>query len=126
MTRCLIVDDSSCFLEAARMLLESQGVAVVGLASNGTDALRQVTELRPDVVLLDVGLGSESGFEVAKRLAREVRGTPPPTIMISTFDEEDYASLVAASPAVGFVPKMRLSARVLQDVLDGVTGRPGT
>jgi CheY-like chemotaxis protein len=55
--RCLIVDDSPRFLAAARGLLERQGIAVVGVASSGAEALRRVAELRPDVTLLDIDLG---------------------------------------------------------------------
>ncbi|HEX2808065.1 MAG TPA: response regulator, partial [Kineosporiaceae bacterium] len=59
--RCVIVDDSPAFLAAARGLLERQGLSVVAVASSGTQALRVAGELRPDVVLLDVGLNGESG-----------------------------------------------------------------
>ena len=68
--RCLIVDDSAHFVAAARGLLEREGVAVVGVASTGADALRCFEELRPDVTLVDVHLGGESGFDVAEQLHR--------------------------------------------------------
>jgi DNA-binding NarL/FixJ family response regulator len=53
--RCLIVDDSPRFLEAARGLLEREGIVVVGVAPNGADAVRLAVELRPDVCLVDIG-----------------------------------------------------------------------
>jgi CheY-like chemotaxis protein len=68
MLRCLIVDDSPRFLDAARGLLERQGLTVVGVASNSAEALQRVEELRPDVTLLDIDLGGESGLELARRL----------------------------------------------------------
>jgi CheY-like chemotaxis protein len=68
MLRCLIIDDSPRFLEAARGLLERQGVTVVGVASTSAEALQRVQELRPDVTLLDIDLGGESGLELARRL----------------------------------------------------------
>ena len=55
--RCLLVDDSDAFLEAASVLLERERVTVVGVASSSAEALRQARELRPDVILVDVGLG---------------------------------------------------------------------
>jgi CheY-like chemotaxis protein len=122
MLRCVIVDDSPRFLEVARALLEREGITVVGTASTGAESLRLVAEMRPDVTLLDIDLGSESGFELARRLAGEADGAPPPVIMISTHAEEDYAELIAASPAVGFLPKAALSARAVRDLLDGVSG----
>lgn len=115
--RCLIVDDSDGFLSAARRLLERQGLVVAGVASTGAEAVRRVEELRPDVVLLDIDLGGESGLEVAERLAR---AGAPRIILISTHAEQDYRDLIAASPAVGFLPKTTLSALSIQKLLDSV------
>ena len=100
--RCLIVDDSRRFLDAARGLLERQGITVVGVASTGAEALRLAEELQPDVTLVDIGLGDESGFDLARQLSREANLAPSRTILISTQAEQDYADLIAASPAVGF------------------------
>ena len=69
--RCLIVDDSDTFLRAASVLLEGEGVTVAGVASNSAEALRQARALRPDVILVDVGLGEESGFDLARQLAQD-------------------------------------------------------
>jgi CheY-like chemotaxis protein len=67
--RVLIVDDSRSFLDAARGLLEREGVTVVGVAATTAEALRRAEELQPDVVLVDLVLAEESGFELARRLA---------------------------------------------------------
>ena len=69
--RCLLVDDNEPFLEAARVLLRKQGIDVVGVASTGAEALRLADELRPDVVLVDIDLGGESGFELTRQLTQE-------------------------------------------------------
>jgi CheY-like chemotaxis protein len=119
--RCLIVDDSSHFLTAACALLEREGIAVVGVASTSAEALRRAEELRPDVALLDVDLGNESGFELARRLASETSLEPSSVILISTYAEEDFADLIAASPAAGFLSKSNLSARAIREIL-GATG----
>jgi len=115
--RCLIVDDSRHFLDAARGLLERQGITVVGVASTGAEALRRVEELRPDVTLVDIDLGGESGFELARRLHHGFGAAPSRSILISTHAEEDYADLIAASPAVGFLSKSALSADAIRDLL---------
>ncbi len=60
--RCLIADDNASFLEAATDLLRRQGVAVVGVASSGAEAVERVRELQPDVALVDIKLGAESGL----------------------------------------------------------------
>jgi CheY-like chemotaxis protein len=118
MLRCLIVDDSPRFLEAARRLLERQGVAVVGMASNSAEALQRAGELRPDVTLLDIDLGGESGLELARRLHGQTTSqAATPVILISTHAEQDYAELIAASPAIGFLPKTTLSADAIRDLL---------
>lgn len=116
--RCLIVDDNESFLQAARVLLEREGMSVAGVALTGADALRQVESLRPEVVLVDVFLGEESGLELAQRLVEEGPGEAT-VILISTHAEADLASLIAASPAVGFLPKAELSARAIRRIVDG-------
>jgi CheY-like chemotaxis protein len=132
--RCLIVDDSLRFLDAARGLLEGEGIAVVGVASTGAEAVERVELLRPDVVLVDIDLGRESGFDVARRLHREGPLAPSRIILISTHAEQDYADLIVASPVVGFLAKSDLSASAIRDLLDGaaatgpvepVSGPPG-
>jgi DNA-binding NarL/FixJ family response regulator len=112
--RCLLVDDSSGFLEAARVLLERQGIEVVGAASTGDEALRLVGELKPDVALVDIDLGPESGFDLARRLAKE---TSHRVILISTHSEADFADLIAESPAIGFLSKSQLSATAIHELL---------
>jgi DNA-binding NarL/FixJ family response regulator len=104
--RCLIVDDHRDFLVNASVLLEREGIEVVGVATTGTEALRLEEELRPDVVLIDIRLGDENGFDLAKRLSSRV-------ILISTHGRDEYAAEIAASPAAGFIPKARLSASAI-------------
>jgi CheY-like chemotaxis protein len=112
--RVLIVDDNSHFLGAARDLLQREGLEVIAVASSGAEAVR----LAPDVTLVDIDLGEESGFDVARALVHERATDPTPVVLISTYAEKDFAELIASSPAVGFVSKSDLSARTLQEVLD--------
>ena len=106
---CLIVDDNSAFLQAAGRLLERQGLTVAGTATTGAEALERARELRPDVVLLDIVLGNESGFDVARSLSAD-HGHGPVVILVSTHAESDFADLIHDAPAAGFVPKAELSA----------------
>jgi DNA-binding NarL/FixJ family response regulator len=117
--RVLIVDDSGSFLDAARILLEREGLGVVGVASTTEQALRQAEDLRPDVVLVDINLGRESGFVLAQRLVQDDRGSESAVILISTHAEADFADLIAESPAKGFLPKSELSADAIRSILDG-------
>ena len=116
--RCLIVDDSPRFLDAARGLLEYQGVTVVGVASNSAEALRRAEELRPDVTLVDVDLGGESGLELARRLDGAAGVARAAVILISTHVEQDYAELIATSPAIGFLSKAGISADAIEELLN--------
>jgi DNA-binding NarL/FixJ family response regulator len=118
--RCLLVDDSIRFLEAARALLERDGILVVGMASTGAEALACAAELAPDIVLVDLDLDGESGFDVAVELACCASSV---IILISTHSLEDFQELVADSPARGFLHKSDLSARAIREVLgnDGTT-----
>jgi CheY-like chemotaxis protein len=118
MLRCLIVDDSTPFLAAARRWLERQGITVVGVASTVAEAVRQAAELRPDVVLVDIDLGGVSGFEVARQLQGTSGGDSFQVILISAYAEEDYAELIAASSAVGFLPKTTLSGQRIRELVD--------
>jgi len=111
--KCLIVDDSSLFLEGAADLLRREGLDVVGVASNGADAIRLAAELRPDVTLVDIDLGDEDGFDLARQLSDASK-----VILVSTHSEEDIVHLIAASPALGFVPKTRLSAKAIRETLE--------
>jgi len=111
--RCLLVDDHSTFLDAARGVLDRDGVAVAGTASSIAEALRQAGALSLDVAVVDIGLGDENGFDLAIVLVE--RGIP--VIMTSTSAESDYADLIAESPAAGFLPKAELSAARVRRLL---------
>ncbi|MCC5576356.1 response regulator [Microtetraspora sp. AC03309] len=127
-TRCLIIDDSDHFLVVARELLQREGFAVVGVAATAADAVLRVDEARPDVALVDIDLGQESGFDVARRLTESSH--PPRIILISAYAEKDFMEMIADSPAIGFLPKSALSGTAIRELLshppgslDGSTGQ---
>ncbi|WP_226900117.1 response regulator [Nonomuraea phyllanthi] len=115
--RCLIVDDNDHFLQSARRLLEREGIDVVGVASTGAGALARYEAARPDVALVDIDLGGESGFDLARRMLEAGDGGPSRVILISAYDESDFADLIDESPALAFLPKSALSARTIHDLL---------
>jgi DNA-binding NarL/FixJ family response regulator len=115
--RCLLVDDSDAFLKAASDLLQREGVTVLGVAVSSAEALRQARALRPDVILVDIGLGSESGFDLAQLLAQDVQAGRAEVILISAHAETDYAELIAESPVAGFLVKSELSAQAISRIL---------
>ena len=99
------------------MLLQREGVIVVGAASNSAEALRLAGALRPDVILVDIGLGEESGFDLARLLAQDGNAGGAEVILISARAEADYAELIAESPAAGFLVKSDLSAQAINRIL---------
>ena len=115
--RCVIVDDTPSVLEVISGLLEREGIDGVGVASTSADALRLVEELQPDVTLIDIDLGGESGFDLARALAPDGARAAPRSILISTHAERDFADLIEASPALGFVSKTDLSAQAIREIL---------
>jgi CheY-like chemotaxis protein len=120
--RCVIVDDNHDFLRAACDLLDHEGISVVGCASTGAEAHRACEELQPDVVLIDIDLGDETGIEVAHRLAGLRAGMEQPRlILISAYSEDDFADMIADSPAVSFLPKSALSGAAIRDILSRVS-----
>jgi CheY-like chemotaxis protein len=119
--RCLIVDDNHDFLRAARELLEREGISVVAAVSTGADAQRSCQRLQPDVALVDIDLGAESGFDVARAVAGQ-QGGPPRVILISAYSGDDFADLIADSPAVSFLPKPSLSAAAIRGILASTGG----
>jgi two-component system nitrate/nitrite response regulator NarL len=113
--RCLIVDDNEAFLDAARLLLELEGLDVVGTAGTPAEGLEEAARLQPDVVLVDVMLGDQRGFDLAWRLNE--RGIA--VVMISTHSVADLADLLLESPARGFLPKSQLSATAVRELVEG-------
>jgi len=117
--RCLIVDDDRGFLEVARVLLEGEGVRVVGVARSVADGVARARALEPDVILIDVDLGHDSDVELARRMAGELDGAGGRVILMSAYGEEEITDLIDGGVAIGFLPKYALSKRAIEDVLAG-------
>jgi DNA-binding NarL/FixJ family response regulator len=115
--RVLIIDDSAQFRRAARVILEQGGATVVDSVPTGAEGDRSALEHRPDVILVDVGLAGESGFDVAERLCRDP-GRRWQVVLVSARPGEDYADLLAGSPAAGYLPKTDLSAAAITALLE--------
>jgi two-component system LytT family response regulator len=97
--RALIVDDEDLARSALRrMLAEAGGVDVVGEASNGVEALEEIAELKPDVVLLDIEMPGFDGFEVVQQLEN-----PPAIVFVTAYDE--YAVRAFEANAIDYLLK---------------------
>jgi len=96
-------------------MLESEGWTILAEAQDGRSALREAERVKPDVVVLDVGLPDVSGIDLARQL--HLRHPGLDVILVSTHDADDYADLARAAGARGFVPKAELSGQTLQRLL---------
>jgi DNA-binding NarL/FixJ family response regulator len=117
MNTILIVDDHAGFRLQARELLQADGFDVVGEAVDGTTGLDVARMLRPDLVLLDIGLPDVEGFEVARALA--IDGPPPFVVLTSSRDATAYGPRLASSRVLGFIPKDELSGGAIRALMNG-------
>jgi CheY-like chemotaxis protein len=114
----LIVDDHAGFRGFARAMLDAEGFEVIGEAGDGETAVRAVHLLVPDLVLLDVALPDIDGFEVCERVS-SLDGTGPQVVLTSSRDASTFGSRLAASAALGFIPKADLTGPALSAVIRG-------
>lgn len=119
--RCLIVDDSSAFCVAVSAVLTDAGAAVVRTAASSTEAISVADETRLDLILVDIDLGRENGFDVVELLNTPERTPRPAIVLVSTHDEDDFVDLIAASSAIGFLPKFELSARSISRLVNSAS-----
>ena len=110
----LIVDDHAAFRSAARAILQAD-FDIVGEAADGASAIAAVTELRPDVVLLDVQLPDLDGFDLATRLPAD----GPAIVLTSSRSVSSFRRRLASNPALSFIPKSDLSGEALAAALAG-------
>ena len=108
-TTVLIVDDHPGYRAAARTVLEMDGFEVVGETATGLEAVSEAARLRPQIVLLDIGLPDIDGVEVAHRITAAAGGNAPAIVLISSRDGDGYETAFANCGARGFIPKAELS-----------------
>lgn len=87
------------------------------MASSGEEAMRRLLEARPDVVLLDIDLGAESGLDLSHVLHEGAPADDTRIILISTHSERDFEDLIESSPALGFLSKSSLSVAAIRQLL---------
>ena len=105
----LIVDDHPGYRAAARTVLEADGFEVVGETATGLEAVFEAARLRPQIVLLDIGLPDIDGVEVAQRITAAADGNAPVVVLISSRDGDGCEAVFASCGARGFIPKAELS-----------------
>ncbi len=112
--RVLLVDDHDLFRTGLRNLLEEQGVAIVGEAGSGYDALRIVRESTPDVVIMDLNMPGMNGVDATRHISREAPLTRVIVLTISD-QEQDVMDAILAG-ACGYL----LKDASIQDLMKGI------
>ncbi|AYV30642.1 MULTISPECIES: response regulator transcription factor [Streptomyces] len=112
----LIADDDEVTRSGLRLLLAAQpGIAVVGEAADGVEAVEQARLLRPDVILMDVRMPRRNGIEATRQLLAE-SDRPPKVVVITTFENDDYVTAALSAGASGFVLKRRPVPQIAEAV----------
>ncbi|MFH9491157.1 response regulator [Streptomyces halstedii] len=103
--RVLIADDQMMVRQGFTVLLGAEpGIEVVGQAVDGVDAVEQVAELAPDVVLMDIRMPRLGGIDATRRIARDSE-TPVKVLVLTTFDLDEYVYEALRAGASGFLLK---------------------
>jgi len=115
MINVYLVDDQNLVRQGVKALLElAEGVTVIGEADGGKAALKEIPEIQPDVVLLDMRMPEMSGLDVLKAL-KELDQLPP-TIILTTFDDDELVLAGVKSGAKGYL----LKDVPLEDLVEGI------
>jgi DNA-binding NarL/FixJ family response regulator len=103
--RVLIVDDQEPFRMAARLVVEStDGFEVAGEAETGEDSVAMAKELKPDLVLMDVNLPGINGLDATRQILSD-GGDTTVVLLLSTYEEDEYAPRAAECGAAAYIPK---------------------
>jgi len=104
MIRVMLVDDQTLVRQGVRSLLElAEDIEVAGEAPDGQTALDRIPQLRPDVLLLDMRMPGKNGLDVLEELQQ--RGDLLPTIILTTFDDDDLLLAGIRAGAKGYLLK---------------------
>ncbi len=104
MIRVFLVDDQTLVRQGVRSLLAlAEGIEVVAEASDGREAVARIPEVAPDVVLMDLRMPVMSGLEALQALSRS--GQLPPTIILTTFDDDQLVLAGLKAGARGYLLK---------------------
>ncbi|MEU9605176.1 response regulator transcription factor [Streptomyces sp. NPDC048057] len=121
MTTVLITDDQPMQRFGFRMLVESQDdMTVVGEAANGAEAVRLVSQLHPDVVLMDIRMPGLDGIEATRRIV--AAGDRTRVLILTTFDLDEYAYDGLRAGASGFLVKDAFPEELLAGIRAVATG----
>jgi DNA-binding NarL/FixJ family response regulator len=120
--RVLIVDDQEPFRMAARMVVDAtDGFEVVGEAETGEASVELARTLEPDLVLMDVNLPGINGLDATRRILAD-RGEAVVVLLLSTYEEDEYAPRAAECGAAAYIPKAVFGPDRLESAWEAAMG----
>ncbi len=123
-TRVVLVDDHDIVRKGIRNLLrKAADIVVIGEAGNGSEAIKLVNQLHPDVLLLDIEMPGMNGVEVVRRI--EAAGLSVKILVLSAYDDQEYILEMLTSGAAGYLLKEETPEYILDAVRGVASGQKG-
>ncbi|MCI0438557.1 MAG: response regulator transcription factor [Chloroflexi bacterium] len=117
MYQVVLVDDQEMFRNMARDILErASDFKIIAEATDGTEAVKLMDELTPDLLLMDVQMPQMDGFEAARRIKE--RHPAAKIALTSMNNDKEYFRIASDVGALAFIPKRSLNADALRQILD--------
>ncbi len=114
-TRLLLVDDHAVVRTGLRMLIEGENdIEIIGEAENASEAINQISRLKPDVVLMDIGLPDMSGIEATRKIKQLAPHTA--VVALTIHEDEEYFFKMLDAGASGYVPKRAAPEELLSAI----------
>ncbi|HEY3476185.1 MAG TPA: response regulator transcription factor [Anaerolineales bacterium] len=121
-TRLLLVDDHAVVRSGLRMLLENEGdVEIVGEASSASEAIEAAMRLKPNVILMDIGLPDLSGIDATREIKK--RSTDVAIVALTIHEDEEYFFKMLEAGASGYVPKRAAPEELLTAIRAAAAGQ---
>lgn len=117
----LLVDDHQIVRQALKLLLEREGMAVVGEAADGHEAARLAATLQPEVAVLDISMERLNGLDAARELQRVSPRTK--MVFLTAHDEEPYLLDALRVGAKGYILKSHAAEHLVQSIREAARGR---
>lgn len=117
----VLADDHTIFRHALRVMLEDMGFEIVGEAPDGMEAIELVNQLKPDVIIVDLLMGSMSGLEVTRRVSKECPQTG--VIVLSMYKDESYVIESLRAGAKSYIVKDSSTDDLLRGIRDTIAGK---
>jgi len=121
-TRLLIVDDHAVVRSGLRMLLENErDIEIIGEAGNAEEAIQAATKLKPNIILMDIGLPDLSGIDATREIKKRLPDVA--IVALTIHEDEEYFFKMLEAGASGYVPKRAAPEELITAIRAAATGQ---